>query len=63
MNGERGDAVGRGAAETQPRSEKSVNKTLSFMGVMQDCNPVMIDVEEDKVVRIRPFHYDSKQSA
>jgi anaerobic selenocysteine-containing dehydrogenase len=42
--------------------ETSVNKTLCFMGIGTDCNAVMIDVKDDKMVRIRPFHYDSKTS-
>ena len=42
--------------------ETSVNKTLCFMGIDNDCNAVMVDVKDGKVVRIRPFHYDSKTS-
>jgi hypothetical protein len=40
--------------------ETSVNKTLCFMGIGTDCNAVMIDVKDDKVIRIRRFYYDSK---
>jgi hypothetical protein len=42
------------------RDEKTVVKGLSFSGVAEDSNPVQVDVKDGKIVRIRPFHFDSK---
>ena len=39
---------------------KTVVKGLSFLGVGVDANCVQVDVENDKILRIRPFHFDWK---
>ena len=39
---------------------KTVVKGLSFLGVGVDANCVQVDVEEGKILRIRPFHFDWK---
>ena len=40
--------------------EKTVVKGLSFSGVTEDSNSVMVDVKDGKIIRIRPFHFDWK---
>ena len=41
--------------------EKTVAKGLSFIGGPgMDSNMVQVDCKDDKIVRIRPFHYDWK---
>ena len=39
---------------------KTVVKGLSFLGVGVDANCVQVDVEDGKILRIRPFHFDWK---
>ena len=39
---------------------KTVVKGLSFLGVGIDANCVQVDVEDGKILRIRPFHFDWK---
>ncbi len=43
-----------------PKQEKTVVKGLSFSGVTEDSNTVMVDVKDGKIIRIRPFHFDWK---
>ena len=42
------------------KTERTVVKGLSFCGVVEDSNVVQVDVAGNKVVRIRPLHYDWK---
>jgi molybdopterin guanine dinucleotide-containing S/N-oxide reductase-like protein len=42
------------------RTEKTVVKGLSFLGVGIDSNCVQVDVKDGQIVRIRPFHFDWK---
>jgi len=39
---------------------KTVVKGLSFIGIGIDSNTVQVDVKDNKIIRIRPFHYDWK---
>ncbi len=39
---------------------KTVVKGLSFLGVGVDANCVQVDVEDGRILRIRPFHFDWK---
>ena len=41
-------------------TEKTVVKGLSFIGVNVDSNCVAVDVKDNRIIRIRPFHYDWK---
>ena len=41
-------------------TEKTVVKGLSFLGVSADSNCVQVDVKDNKIIRIRPFHFDWK---
>ncbi|MCL5735395.1 MAG: molybdopterin-dependent oxidoreductase [Actinobacteria bacterium] len=41
-------------------TEKTVVKGLSFLGVGIDANCVQVDCRDNKIVRIRPFHFDWK---
>jgi molybdopterin guanine dinucleotide-containing S/N-oxide reductase-like protein len=41
-------------------AEKSLLRGLSFCGVAMDGNSVVVDVRNNKVIRIRPLHYDWK---
>lgn len=45
---------------TDKKTEKTVVKGLSFLGVNIDSNMVSVDVKDNKIIRIRPFHYDWK---
>jgi hypothetical protein len=40
--------------------EKSLLRGLSFCGVAMDGNSVVVDVRNDKIIRIKPLHYDWK---
>jgi trimethylamine-N-oxide reductase (cytochrome c) len=42
------------------RGESTVVKGLSFLGVAQDSNPVEVDCNNGRVIRIRPFRFDKK---
>ena len=42
------------------KDNKSLLRGLSFCGVAMDGNSAVIDVRNDKVIRIRPLHYDWK---
>jgi len=43
-----------------PENEKTVVKGLSGAGVTEDSNVVQVDIKNDKIIRIRPFHFDWK---
>ena len=43
-----------------PNDGKTVVKGLSFNGVTEDGNTVQVDVQDGRIVRIRPFHFDWK---
>ena len=40
--------------------EKTVVKGLSGSGVTEDSNVVQVDCKDNKIIRIRPFHFDWK---
>ncbi len=42
------------------KKEKSIVKGLSLMGFGRDGNSSVIDVQDGKIIRIRPLHYDWK---
>ena len=42
------------------QNEKSLLRGLSFCGVAMDGNSVVVDVRNDKIIRIKPLHYDWK---
>ncbi len=44
------------------RHEKTVVKGLCFLGIAGGSNAAEIDVKKDKIVRIKPLHYDRKYS-
>ncbi len=45
---------------TSKTEEKSLPSGLGFCSVSSDANSVVVDVREDKIIRIRPLHYDWK---
>jgi len=47
-------------AKKQKQESKSIVKGLSFIGTAQDSNTSVIDVDNGKITRIRPLHYDWK---
>ena len=40
--------------------EKTVIRSISFMGFIGGGNPCAVDVKDGRIVRVRPLHYDSK---
>jgi molybdopterin guanine dinucleotide-containing S/N-oxide reductase-like protein len=43
--------------------EKTLIRDISFCGVANGANACMVDVEDGRILRIRPMHYDWKYSA
>ena len=39
--------------------EKTVTKTNGFIGIGQDSNLLQVDIRDGKMIRIRPFHYET----
>jgi len=44
----------------ESRQERTLIRDISFCGVANGANACMVDVKDDKIVRIRPMHYDWK---
>lgn len=53
-------AADAGAAEVGARQERTVIKTVSLTSVGGGGCPAAVDAKDDRIVRIRPLHYDSK---
>jgi molybdopterin guanine dinucleotide-containing S/N-oxide reductase-like protein len=43
--------------------EKTVSKTIGFIGLGHDSNSIQVDIKNGKMVRIRPLHFDAKRKA
>jgi molybdopterin guanine dinucleotide-containing S/N-oxide reductase-like protein len=43
--------------------DKTFVKTIGFLGLGSDSNSVQVDVKNDRIIRIRPLHFDSSQKA
>lgn len=43
-------------------AEKTVTKTIGFIGFNRDSNSVEVDVSDGRIVRIRPLHFDARYS-
>jgi molybdopterin guanine dinucleotide-containing S/N-oxide reductase-like protein len=41
--------------------ERIISKTIGFIGNNKDSNSIQVDVKNDKIVRIRPLHFDTYQ--
>lgn len=49
--------------ESSPASsEQTVYKALALLGLVVGGAPCAVDVKDDKIVRVRPLHFDSKYS-
>lgn len=44
-------------------AEKTVTKTIGFIGINRDSNSVEVDVRDGHLVRIRPLHFDARYTA
>ncbi len=40
--------------------ERTLIRDISFCGVANGANACMVDVEDGRILRIRPMHYDWK---
>ena len=50
-------AVKKGNLGKETAGEKSICKRLGFCSVSSDANSSVIDIKNDKILRIRPLHY------
>ncbi len=53
-------AVSKSGGQKQGGVDKTVIKTLSLGGCDGGGEPCAVDVEDGKIIRVRPFHYDWK---
>lgn len=50
----------KGKAQKSGSIDKTVYKALGLSGGIFGAAPCAVDVKNDRIVRIRPLHYDSK---
>lgn len=49
----------RKSNRSEKSKEKTVTKTNGFIGIGQDSNLIQVDIKDGKMVRIRPFYYET----